>query len=253
MAEVYDYYYKRAYYVKRRHKRHKFFRHRDYSFQSAVNYNGYKGANDYPRDNARYIKRTLKRRGYSVDLSHRAYSERREQTKNRKYNRKPLLTESLFNIIHRAAHPLAFFVFSAEIYAERIFGKARHHTEQSRNPHPKYRTRSAGGNSGGYAYNVARAYRCGKSRCKCLKLRYGFFVLGFCYLAVFKNCGNRIFNCVAKTAYLKKSRTAREIKTGKQHQYEHRRPPNDAVYLTVDILNKLYKILHSTSECVFIE
>ena len=67
------------------------------------------------------------------------------------------------------------------------------------------------------------------------------------------NCGNRIFNCVAKTAYLKKSRTAREIKTGKQHQYEHRRPPNDAVYLTVDILNKLYKILHSTSECVFIE
>ena len=56
-----------------------------------------------------------------------------------------------------------------------------------------------------------------------------------------------------KTAYLKKSRTAREIKAGKQHQYEHRRPPNDAVYLTVDILNKLYKILHSTSEYVFIE
>lgn len=75
----------------------------------------------------------------------------------------------------------------------------------------------------------------------------------FVTLRSLKIAGNRIFNCVAKTAYLEKSRTAREIKTGKQHQYEHRRPPNDAVYLTVYILNKLYKILHSTSECVFIE
>lgn len=80
-----------------------------------------------------------------------------------------------------------------------------------------------------------------------------FSSLVFVTLRSLKIAATVFFNCVAKTAYLKKPRTAREIKTGKQHQYEHRRPPNDAVYLTVDILNKLYKILHSTSEYVFIE
>ena len=95
-----------------------------------------------------------------VDLSGVAGAEHRQHAEQRvQHSQKlPMLAQAVFNIVHRAADPLARGVTLTEMDGQRDLGKLGAHAQQCRAPHPEHRARSADGDGTRHACNVAGAY-----------------------------------------------------------------------------------------------
>ena len=86
-----------------------------------------------------------------VDLAHVADTERgdgAEHTEKHCQNSADLLasgfgTETVVQIVHSSAAPLADFVFTAVIDTQHVFGEVCHHAEERDDPHPEDRARAA--------------------------------------------------------------------------------------------------------------
>ena len=86
-------------------------------------------------------------------------TKHRQRAEQRIQHRQKLLvpTETVFNVIHRPADPLAGLAALTKMYRQRNFRKLCAHTEQCGTPHPEYRARAAYRNSARHTGNVARA------------------------------------------------------------------------------------------------
>ncbi len=85
----------------------------------------------------------------------------------------PAAAKAVFNIVHRAAHPLAGVAALPEMHGQRHLGKLGAHTQQRRAPHPEHGTRAADGDSARHTGNVAGAHRARQRGAHRLKRGHG--------------------------------------------------------------------------------
>ena len=80
--------------------------------------------------------------------------------------------QTVFDVVHRAADPLAGGAALPKMYSERDLRKFGAHTQQRRAPHPEHCARPADGDSARNARNVARAHRACQRRADGLERRH---------------------------------------------------------------------------------
>ena len=85
----------------------------------------------------------------------------------------PAVAKAVFNIVHRAAHPLAGIAALPEMHGQRHLGKLGAHAQQRRAPHPEHGTRAADGDSARHTGNVAGAHRARQRGAHRLKRGHG--------------------------------------------------------------------------------
>ena len=109
-----------------------------------------------------------------VDLRGVAGSKDSQNTKQRVKHRQklPVLTQTVFNVVHRAADPFPGRVFLPKVHRQRDLCKFGTHTQQRRTPHPEHSSRTADGNGARYARNVTGAHRARQRRAYRLKRRH---------------------------------------------------------------------------------
>ncbi len=207
LRNVREEYYKTAKHVQARHKRHYLLRERRDALQTAENdqtaeyHQQHTDDNVCPLDVAERVAEVdvLEYRAVEidddlVDLTHIADTEAGKNREHREQPRKEapyvlaalIAAQSVAQIVHRAAAPLALRVFAAVVDTEDILGEVRHHAEERRDPHPEYRAGSADDDSRSHARDIARADSRRKRRTERLELRYRAFLLivaGFALLA----------------------------------------------------------------------
>ena len=142
----------------------------------------------------------------------------------------PLRAEAIFNIVHRAAAPVALFVALAIFDSQRYLGELRHHAKQCREPHPEHRTGAAENDGACDARDVARADGGGKCR------GYGLQGRNFTVarLALLEDLANGVFPPVADLGKLDKAHGDAQVNARADEQCQHHRPPDKAVYRFID-------------------
>ena len=119
------------------------------------------------------VDRVIQRADDGVDLRHVADAERSDACKYAEQNAEPLpvLSETVLDIVHRAADPVALGVTLAEANGKRDLGILDDHAEQRRQPQPEHRAVAAERDRLRRAHDVARADRCRQRRGDRLKRR----------------------------------------------------------------------------------
>ena len=113
----------------------------------------------------------------------------------------PVFAQAIFNVVHRAAHPLAGGAALPETDGQRHFRKLGAHAQQRRAPHPEHRTRPADGDGTRHARDVAGAHRRRQRRADRLKRRHG--AVRSVLLA--KHASDRCFDGIGELADLQKA------------------------------------------------
>ena len=98
---------------------------------------------------------------------------RTPKTEKRAASQCHFLERPFFDVIHRAADPIAVFVFFSEMNCKGDFGKFGAHAKQCRDPHPEDRSGTADGDGAGDAGNITRAYSSSQSGAQRLERRRG--------------------------------------------------------------------------------
>ena len=160
----------------------------------------------------------------------------------------PLRAEAVFDVVHRAAAPVALFVALAVLDGQRHLGELRHHAEKRRDPHPEHRARAAEDDRARDARDVARTDGGSKGRGHSLQ----GCDLAFARLTLLKNSADGVFPPVADLGKLDKAYGDAQIYARSHEQHQHHRPPHKAVDGFVD-LHKLLHILSPFRKITFYE
>ena len=109
-----------------------------------------------------------------VDLGRVAGAKNRQHAEQRVEHGQelPVLAQTVFDVVHRAADPLAGGAALPKMYSERDLRKFGAHTQQRGAPHPEHCARPADGDSARNARNVARAHRACQRRADGLERRH---------------------------------------------------------------------------------
>ncbi len=134
----------------------------------------------------------------------------------------PFRAHTVFDVEHRAAGNISFFIDFTILDGEAPFGEFRGHSEEGRHPHPEKSTRAAGMNRGRDADDVPRAD--GRSQCRTKRFEAGN-VPGILIFAGRENQleGQRQSND------LQKAQAQREENPRADQEHQKRWPPDDAV------------------------
>ena len=87
----------------------------------------------------------------------------------------PFGPQTIFNVIHRSADPVAVAVFFPVVNGQRYFGEFGAHAQQGGYPHPEDGAWSADGNCPGNSGNISCADSAGKRSADCLERGEGAF------------------------------------------------------------------------------
>ena len=149
-------------------------------------------------------------------------------------------TQTIPEIVHGAAVPLACLILPAEENAQNVFGVVGHHAKECDEPHPEHSTRAAYGNGTCHAHDITGAHSGGQCRAEGLKLRDGavFGMTG--NVLILKDCADGVFHPVADVAQLKKLGQAGHQYAYKAQQDQRRPAPNHIVNGTVDVCDGFY-------------
>ena len=196
-----------------------------------------------------------------VYLAHVADAERREDAEAGKQDsqhlahclKAGLCAQTVGQIIHRAAAPLAFFVLAAVVDAQHVLRKAGHHAQQGHDPHPEdgilcchtkkrshphpeQRAGAAHVNGRGHAHDVAGADGACQCRTHALELADGHIFLAGVGgdVLIGKNSTDGMLEPVAHPPELEKAGADAEPQTGAEQQCQTERPPDEAVDHIVD-------------------
>ena len=195
-------------------------------------------------DHVRDVERRAHIACNGVDLAHVANTERCQHAEAGEQHRQHpaqrpaalLCAQTVGQIVHSTAGPLALFVLAAVENAQNILGVVGHHAEDRHDPHPEDGTRAAADDRRGNAHDVARTNGGRKRRTKALELADGhiLFVRMGCYLFVGKDGSNGVFHPVANVPELKSACPHRHDQTGAEQQRQTDRPPDHSIDRAVD-------------------
>ena len=147
----------------------------------------------------------------------------------------PFFAETIFDVVHGAAHIVALCVLFAEVDSQGNFSKLGTHTAQCGNPHPENCSRSADGNSSGYSGDISSTYGGSKGCAYGLERCHGT-VAG---LFLFKYTTDRGLDRIGEFTDLYKARADTQIKPHTDDTDHGRNAPDEAVHDIVDLFDCL--------------
>ena len=200
--------------VEQCHKRNQFFRNTSDSFDAAkqnhadkkhdhntknqIQCFGCRFRNDMEIDQCR-----IDRSGDRIYLCGISGTENGQHPEGRIKNRKnlPFFTQSVFDVVHRAADVVPVFVSLAEMNGKRYLGEFRAHSKDCGDPHPEYSTGTANRDRTGNTGDISGTDRSGEGGTDSLERSHG--TVGSLFL--FENSSERSFQCIREFANLDKS------------------------------------------------
>ena len=142
----------------------------------------------------------------------------------------PVLAQTVLDVIHGAADPLALFVLFTELNGQQNFGVLGTHTDQGGDPQPEDGARAAQGDGGDDAGNVTGAD--GARQSGGHSLEGGDFALAG--LTLLEDLAQGVFHCIAKLAELHALGHQGQQDAGAYQQDQHGRSPHDAIDCTIN-------------------
>ena len=142
-----------------------------------------------------------------------------------------MLAQTVLNVIHGAADPVALFIALTEADGQRDFAELGAHAQQSGDPHPEDSAGAADGDGAGNAGDVASTDGSGQRGAHSLKGRNRAF-LG---LRLFKSLAEGVLHDVAEVGELGEPAADAHVDTSAKDQDHHGETPDDAVDLAVKI------------------
>ena len=170
-----------------------------------------------------------------VDLGRVAGAKNRQHAEQRVEHGQelPVLAQTVFDVVHRAADPLAGGAALPKMYGERDLRKFGAHTQQRRAPHPEHCARPADGDSARNARNVARAHRACQRRADGLERRH-CTVRGILFA---EHTPDGSFDRIREFADLQKARPHTEQQPHADDAHHRRDAPHKVVDRLIDGCN----------------
>ena len=177
-----------------------------------------------------------------VDLGRVAGAKNRQHAEQRVEHGQelPVLAQTVFDVVHRAADPLAGGAALSKMYSERDLRKFGAHTQQRRAPHPEHCARPADGDSARNARNVARAHRARQRRADGLERRHRT-VRGILFAEHTPDGG---FDRIREFADLQKARPHTEQQPHADDAHHGWNAPDKIVDCLVDSRDRLQHMLY---------
>ena len=162
-----------------------------------------------------------------VDLRHIADAEGSDGCENAKQNADPLpvLAETVFDVVHRAADPVALCVALAVLDGQRDLGILDHHAEQRRQPQPEHCTVAAEGDGLRGADDIAGADRRSQGRCDSLQRRDRASAC----LLLLEHLADRVFHRIAEPRELDPAIADGQIQAADDGTWQENIQPCDRV------------------------
>ena len=165
-----------------------------------------------------------------VDLRHVADAEGGDGREHAEQHADPLpvLAEAVFNVIHRAADPVALGVTFPVLDGERDLGILDDHAEQRREPQPEHCAVAAEGDGLRGADDVASADRRGQRRGNGLQWGDG----ARAGLLLLEHLADRVLHRVAKARELDPTVADRQVQTADDRTWQENIQPGDGIQCT---------------------
>ena len=155
------------------------------------------------------------------------------------------LAQTVPQVVHRAARPLAVLVAAAVVDTQEILREVGHHTEEGGDPHPEHGTGAARDDGGGYARDVTRTDGGGQGGAEGLELGNGLAVGLLGGVAVLlEHAGDGVLPPVTHVNDLEHLGAHGQKDTRTDEQDEAGKTPDRAVDGIVDGLHPIEKRFH---------
>ena len=174
-GQVEPYYAHSQHDVEQRHEGHQLFAHAADALDAAQQHHGHQHGHDDARDEVQRAQETAAHHtvfqqggvhsGHDgVDLGGIAGAEHGQHAEQRvqKCQELPAFAQTVLDVIHGAAHPLAGLTALTEMHGQGHLGKLGAHAQQRGAPHPEHGTRAADGNGACHTGDVAGAHGAGQ-------------------------------------------------------------------------------------------
>ena len=159
----------------------------------------------------------------------------------------PVLTQTVLDIIHGAAHPVAQDVALPELHGQQHLGVLGSHAQQGGHPQPEDRTRAAQGNGKGDTGDVAGAHGSRQSGGQGLE-GSDFTSLGG---LLFEHLAHGVLHCVAELPELEALQPHSQDDACGHQQHQGGDPPHDVVQPAVSFFDRLINLCHTLSPFPF--
>ena len=190
--------------------------------ETAQNFDGGKSVNG---ESSGYI-------GYDlVDLTHGADAEGCQKGKDTEEDRQDLAgdlhtllaAQTVSQIVHGAATPLAVFVAAAVVDTQNIFGIVGHHAEESSDPHPEHGAGATDADGGCDTGDITGTDSCSQSGAKSLERRNSTLFLGMAHDLFGEHAAEGVLEPVTDAGDLEEagSRGHQDAGADQQDQTEH--------------------------------
>lgn len=150
----------------------------------------------------------------------------------------PVFAQTVFNVVHGAAHVVAVLVALTEVHRQRYFGKLGAHAQNGGDPHPEHSTGAADGDGTCHTGDVARAHRGGQCRADRLERRQRAFC-GFFFLEQF---AQRILHGIAELAQGQEAGADGQIQAHAKDAHHGGHAPDKVVENLIDICDDIYHV-----------
>ena len=183
-----------------------------------------------------------------VDLGDVADAERGERAEHGEDDAQPLPlgAETVLDVVHRAAAPVALFVALTVLDREGDLGELGDHAEESGDPHPEHRARAAEDDRAGDAGDVARADRGRQCRGDRLHRRD----LALARFGLLEDLADGVLPPVADLGELNEADAEAQVNARADQQCQHDGSPYKAVYRTVDFYDLIHVISPLLLNCI---
>ena len=183
-----------------------------------------------------------------VDLGDVADAERGERAEHGEDDAQPLPlgAETVLDVVHRAAAPVALFVALTVLDREGDLGELGDHAEESGDPHPEHRARAAENDRAGDAGDVARADRGRQCRGDRLHRRD----LALARFGLLEDLADGVLPPVADLGELNEADAEAQVNARADQQCQHDGSPYKAVYRTVDFYDLIHVISPLLLNCI---
>ena len=159
----------------------------------------------------------------------------------------PVLTQTVLDIIHGAAHPVAQDVALPELHGQQHLGVLGSHAQQGGHPQPEDRTRAAQGNGKGDTGDVAGAHGSRQSGGQGLE-GSDFTSLGG---LPFEHLAHGVLHGVAELPELEALQPHSQDDACGHQQHQGGDPPHNVVQPAVSFFDRLINLFHTLSPFPF--
>ena len=235
--------------VEQRHQRNDLFRHGRHTLQAAQDDQRGQHRQQDAGEEIRHLEGRIHVACDGVDLAHVADAKGGQHTEAGEQHRQHpaqlfaalLAAQTVGQVVHRAAGPLAVGVLAAVKDAQNVFRVVGHHAQDGHGPHPEDGTRPAAEDGRCHTHDVAGADGRRQRGAQALELADGLIVLfGMGRdVPVGEDGTDGVPQPVPEMPELEKTGAHRHHKSGAEQQRQPHRPPDDAVDNSIHARNGL--------------